>query len=148
MGGGASRVTPMKVVGICAILLVVCSYADANAKTFDAIPSKMRLRDGDNFTVECKNVNTGVIDRESVDVDAATVTIEIPGSAPIVHKITQFSIAYDWNQDRFGTTMVVNAHLQLAEWGETPRRQGIGLVNSGERWMSHHDDDSWWNCAN
>jgi hypothetical protein len=127
------------------MLLVGCSYADA--KTLDAIPPKMHLRDGDSFSVECKNVNTGVIDRESVNVDAATVTIEIPGSAPVVHKITQFSVAYDMNADRFGA-MDVNAHLQLALWGETASRQGIGLVNSGHRWMSQHDDDSYWNCAN
>jgi hypothetical protein len=45
------------------------------------------LKNGDSFSVECRNNRTGTIDRETVDVDAATVTIEIPGSKPIAHHV-------------------------------------------------------------
>jgi hypothetical protein len=75
--------------------LTICSV-DSNAKVFDYrhMPKNInQLRNADSFSVECRNDRTGVIDRESVDVDSATVTVEIPGSEPIVHHITQFGIS-------------------------------------------------------
>ena len=129
------------------VALAVCSVG-SSAKVFDVrhYPRKANeLRNGDNFSVECRDRRTGVIDRESVDVDAATVTVEMPGSEPIVHHITQFSINGGPVQDRFGQ-LGLELHVVVAEWGQIGAI-GVGLILSGDRWVSHHEDDTWWTCA-
>jgi hypothetical protein len=88
-----------------AVLAVLAICQGSNAKVFDDqhMPkSPNQLRNGDSFSVECRNNRTGVIDRESVDVDSATVTVEIPGREPIVHRITEFNVMGRRVQDRFG----------------------------------------------
>jgi hypothetical protein len=130
--------------------LTICSVG-SSAKVFDLqhMPSganAIPLRNADSFSVECRNNRTGVIDRESVDVDSATVTVEIPGSEPLVHHITQFSISGREVQDRFGQ-LGMGFYVQRAEWGQIGASR-FGLILSGDRWISHHEDDTWWTCAN
>jgi hypothetical protein len=130
------------------IALSTCS-AGSNAKVFDFqhLPKNInQLQNADSFSVECRNDRTGVIDRESVDVDAATVTVEIPGSGPIVHHITQFVVTGHKVQDRFGQPGL-ELYLAVADWGRIGA-SGVGLLLSGNRWLSHHEDDTWWTCAN
>ncbi len=128
--------------------LTLCSVG-SNAKVFDFghIPKNVNeLRNGDSFSVECRNNGTGVIDRETVDVDAATVTVEMPGSESIVHQITSFAITGGEVQDRFGRPGL-ELHVVVADWGKIGA-SGVGLLLSGDRWLSHHEDDTWWTCAN
>jgi hypothetical protein len=128
--------------------LTICS-AGSNAKVFDFqhMPKNInQLRNADSFSVECRNNRTGVIDHESVDVDLATVTVEIPGSEPIVHHINRFSIGGHQVQDRFGQ-LGMEFYVQAAGWGQIGA-SGVGLLLSGDRWISHHEDDTWWTCAN
>lgn len=128
--------------------LTICSI-DSYGKVFDLqhMPKNInQLRNGDNFSVECKSNRTGVIDRESVDVDSATVTVEIPGREPIVHHITRFSMGLHGVQDRFGQPGT-EFYVQAASWGQIGA-SAVGLLFSGDRWVSHHEDDTWWTCAN
>lgn len=116
----------------------------ASAKVFDDqhLPKNInQLRNGDSFSVECRNMSTGVIDRETVDVDAATVTVEIPGNEPIVHHITEFSVYPRQIQDRFGQPGI-EVLVMAAAWGHSQ------LFLSSDRWMSNHEDGSVWMCAN
>jgi hypothetical protein len=123
--------------------LTACSIS-SNAKVFDLqhLPSRnpVQLRDGDNFSVECRNNRTGVIDRETVDVDAATLTIEIPDSEPVVHHITTFSINARQIYDRFGQPGM-ELYVDVANWG-----QGSLILSRG-RWLSQHEDSTLWTCA-
>jgi hypothetical protein len=122
--------------------LTLCSLR-SNAKVFDLRQKNLnQLRNADSFSVECKSDRTGVIDRETVDVDAATVTVEIPDSAPAVHHITQFLIDISDVKDRFGQPAIA-VHLRLANWG-----RDVGLFFNGGRWYSRHDDQTTWTCAN
>lgn len=128
--------------------LTTCSVC-SSAKVFDNqhVPKNINeLRNGDSFSVKCSNDGSGVIDRESVDVDSATVTVEIPGSAPMVHHITQFAIDGRQTQDRFGRPGL-ELSVIVADWGRIGA-SGVGLLLSGGRWLSHHEDDTWWTCAN
>jgi hypothetical protein len=128
--------------------LVTCSIG-SSAKVFDAqhLPKNpQQLQNADNFSVECRNERTGVIDRESVDVDAATVTVEIPGSAPVVHRIIRFAVGGGTTEDRFGQ-QAEEMHLVMANWGLIGD-SGVGLWWSGERFASRHEDNSLWLCAN
>ena len=127
--------------------LVILS-GGSNAKVFDYqhIPKNInQLRNGDSFSVECRNNQTGVIDRETVDVDAASVIVEIAGSAPDVHHITKFGITGGEVQDRFGQPGL-ELHVVFADWGQIGA-SGVGLLFSGDRWYSHHEDNTWWTCA-
>lgn len=133
-------------------VLALCSLG-SNAKVFDLkhIPKNInQLRNGDSFSVECKDNygNADVIDLETVDVDAATVTIAIPGRTSAIHTITNFAITNGrQGQDRFGQ-QILELHLILVEWGRVTGGTGVGLIWSDDRWLSHHDDGSWWTCAN
>jgi hypothetical protein len=121
----------------------------SSAKVFDIqhIPKNYQvLQNADNFSVECRNERTGVIDQESVDVDAATVTVEIPGSAPIVHPITHFVVGGSQTEDRFGKP-ALELHLEMVDWGKIGDA-GVGLIWSGERFVSRHEDNVVWWCAN
>jgi hypothetical protein len=118
----------------------------AHAKVFDHPPKKILLQDTDSFSVECKNNKTGVIDRESVDVDSGNVTIDIPGNSPVVHKITNFSWGLHNPRDRFGAIQW-EVYLQIVGWGMIGNQMVGLLLSGGERWTSHHEDDSWWGCA-
>ena len=132
-----------------ALMSLTTLSVDLNAKVFDFqhVPKNLnQLRNADSFSVECRNNRTGVIDRETVDVDAATVTVEIPGGEPNVHHITAFSITDREIQDRFGQPGL-ELYLQVADWGQIGA-SGVGLLLSGDRWLSHHEDDTWWTCAN
>jgi hypothetical protein len=125
--------------------LTVCSVG-SNAKVFQHWPENNELRNADSFSVECRNNRTGTIDRETVDVDAATVTIEISGSEPIVHHITGFALGVHQVQDRFGQPRW-EFFVRAADWGRIGASV-VGLVLTDERWYSHHEDGTWWKCAN
>jgi hypothetical protein len=128
--------------------LTICSVG-SKAKVFDYqhMPKNInQLRNADSFSLECRDNHTGVIDRESVDVDAGTVTVEIPDREPLVHNITWFSITGREIQDRFGQPGM-ELYLQAANWGQIGA-SGVGLLLSGDRWYSHHEDNTWWTCAN
>jgi hypothetical protein len=136
------------VLAAAVLPLLLCS-AGTNAKVFDYqhLPANLqRLENADSFSVECRNDQTGVIDRESVDVDAATVTVEIPGTEPVVHRISHFGIDARQVQDRFGQ-VGEDLYLDLVQWGRSGNTM-IGMMISNGRWLSHHEDDSWWTCAN
>jgi hypothetical protein len=105
-----------------------------------------QLQNADSFSVECRSQRTGVVDRESVDVDAATVTVEIPGSAPVVHPITHFVVSGSQTEDRFGQP-ALDLHLGMVNWGRTANAD-VGLIWSGERFASRHEDNILWWCAN
>jgi hypothetical protein len=113
--------------------LATCSIG-SSAKVFDMqhVPRNIQLQNADSFSVECRNDRTGVIDRESVDVDAATVTVEIPGSAPVVHRISQFAVNGSQVQDRFGQ-IGMELHLEVANWGTlaTPASAYTCLTTAG-----------------
>ena len=129
-------------------VLTTCSVG-SNAKVFDLqhIPKNLNdPRNADSFSVECRNTTTGVIDRETVDVDSATVTVEIPGSEPIVHHNVGFSLGVHHISDRFGQP-AVDFYVQSADWGRIGA-SAVGLLLSGDRWLSHHEDNTWWTCAN
>ena len=36
--------------------------------------------------------------------------------------------------------------VQAANWGRIGAT-GVGLILSGNRWLSHHEDDTYWTCA-
>lgn len=130
-------------------LALVAAVSGAEAKVFDManLPKRIeQLQNGGSFSVECKNNDTGVIDRESVDVDAGTVTVEIPGKVTAVHKILTFGIGLHQGQDRFGAPSF-ELYVNDAGWGQIGS-SGVGLLLSGDRWLSHHEDNSWWTCAN
>jgi hypothetical protein len=133
------------------VTLLILSTAAASPKIFDPshMPNKVSVKDGDSFSVECKNASSGLAsgpaDLEEVDVDNATVTITFPGNAPVVHKITQFSMVQDRIEDRFGATNS-DMHLQDVHWGGSSSR--TGLTFSDGRWRSYHEDGSFWVCAN
>lgn len=130
------------------VALTTCSVC-SSAKVFDLqhLPRNyQQLQNADSFSVECRNTRTGVIDRESVDVDLSIVRVEIPGSEPVVHRITQFSVGTREVEDRFGQR-AMEYYLMLAEWGQLGGI-GVGLMLPPDgRWGSHHEDDSWWTCA-
>ncbi len=132
-------------------VIAALAICQSNAKVFDLqhLPKNInQLRNADSFSVECRNNSTGVIDRESVDVDSATVTVDIPGSQPIVHHITTFGINARQVQDRFGQ-LGYEYYLEIADWGQIGR-SAVGLLLSGGYgglWLSHHEDDTWWTCA-
>jgi hypothetical protein len=79
------------------LFLTIAAFVLSMAGVFIAdkwalIRSLEQERSFQGFSVECKNDHTGVIDRETVNVDAATVTIEAPpGSKPDVFQISVFS---------------------------------------------------------
>jgi hypothetical protein len=129
--------------------LATCSIG-SSAKVFDLqhLPKNyQQLQNADSFSVECRNPRTGVIDRESVDVDAATVTVEVPGSAPVVHRITHFVVNGSQTEDRFGTP-ALELHLEMVNWGRIGDAY-VGLMWSGGRFVSRHEDNiEWWGCAN
>ena len=128
--------------------LATCSIC-SSAKVFDSqhIPKNpQQLQNADSFSVECRNQTTGVVDRESVDVDAATVTVEIPGSAPVEHPIIGFAVGGGETQDRFGQP-AEELHLVAANWGRIGN-SGVGLWWTGERFASRHEDNILWWCAN
>jgi hypothetical protein len=134
---------------ILSALVLLVAVSGAHAKVFDQahVPRMpWRLQEGDSFSVECKNDQTGVIDRESVDVDPGTVTVEIPGKEPAVHKILSFALGMHQGQDRFGA-LSFELYVQDASWGRLGNT-GVGLILSGNRWLSHHEDNSYWTCAN
>jgi hypothetical protein len=119
-----------------------------SAKSFFAINRKPEsdrlLENADSFSVECENQTTGVVDRESVDVDAGTVTIEIPGRAPVVHKILNYSLDPRDSTDRFGNHGT-EVELVIVEWSKDNRLGRID-VNQGAGNFSSHDG-SGWNCT-
>ena len=130
-------------------LALVAAVSGAEAKVFDMahLPKRIeQLQNGDSFSVECKNNDTGVIDHESVDVDAGTVTVEIPGKVTAVHKILTFGIDVHQGQDRFGAPSF-EYYVNDAGWGRIGSSD-VGLTLSGDRWISHHEDNSWWTCGN
>ena len=148
MTNSSNRAIPLAYLRAAALTLTLCSVG-SNAKIFD-IQHRPRniiqLQNGDSFSVECRNENTGVIDRKSVDVDAATVTVEIPGSAPVVHRITQFAMGTRDVQDRFGQPGM-EVYVAVADWGRIGG-QGLGLIfGADDRWRSYHEDNTWWMCA-
>lgn len=129
-------------------LALVAAVSGAHSKVFDMahLPKNIeQLQNGDSFSVECKNDQTGVIDRESVDVEAGTVAVEIPGKVRAVHKILTFGIGMHQGQDRFGAPSF-EFYVNDAGWGQIGN-SGVGLLLSGDRWLSHHEDNSWWTCA-
>ena len=131
------------------VIVLIMWSVGSNAKVFDFqhVPQNLnQLRNADSFSVECRSARTGMIDRESVDVDAATATVEIPGSEPLVHHITKFTITERMIQDRFGQPGV-EVYLLDALWGQIGA-SAVGLILSSDRWSSHHEDDTWWTCAN
>src|ERR1700677_1295094 len=95
-----------KIIAIAVVALAMTGAARANAKTVPIAQMPrteqqlQQLRNGDSFSVECRNTISGVIDRESVDVDAGTVTVEMP-SGTTVHKITDFAIGTRTVPDKF-----------------------------------------------
>jgi hypothetical protein len=151
--GNVGMKTPWRTFTVL-MALATCSIG-SNAKVFDAqhLPKNtQQLQNADSFSVECRDQRTGVVDRESVDIDAATVTVEIPGSAPVVHPIIRFAVGGYTTQDRFGQP-AEEMHLVMANWGRIGNSDGVGLNGvglwwSGERFASRHEDNSLWLCAN
>jgi hypothetical protein len=143
----------VKAYAIAAALLALATPADAKVLEGQNLPPGWnKLRNADSFSVECRNVHTGVIDRETVDVDAATVTVEIPGAAPVVHRIISFAIDPKPVVDQFGQYAGWDMPLIAADWA----RDGdtmvglllVGSANGPRRWSSAHEDRSVWFCAN
>ena len=90
-------------------VIAALAICQSNAKVFDLqhLPKNInQLRNADSFSVECRNNSTGVIDRESVDVNSATVTVDIPGSQPIVHHITTFGNKCTSSSGSFRSTWI------------------------------------------
>jgi hypothetical protein len=131
-----------------AAALLACSVGSHAKMLPDKVLPKdwNRLENADSFSVECRNPQTGMIDRESVDVDARTVTIESPGAEPVVHRITGFLLSGNPVQDKFGSPAGWDMYLALAAWGRTSYGASVGLFFSG-RWYSRHEDGATWNCA-
>jgi hypothetical protein len=100
-------------------------------------PNVNQPRNADSFSVECRSERGGVIDRESVD--------EMPGSAPAVHHITSFALNERQVQDRFGQ-LGLELYVIDASWGRIGNSV-VGLFVSGH-FVSHHEDNTWWTCAN
>jgi hypothetical protein len=126
------------------IVLTTCSV-DSNAKTFSMadMPNQVQqLQNADSFSIECRNDHSGVVDRETVDVDSATVTIETPGYNPIVNRITNFIVSRSTSVDRFGQRNM-EAHLIMVSWGGSTR-----LFITNGRWLSSHGGNDLWSCAN
>jgi hypothetical protein len=138
----------MRRLFVLALLCAGLASPNADAKVLDITdPNPNQLHNADSFSVECKNNRTGVIARESVDVDAATVTIEVPGNAPEVHHITQWLLDLSDAQDRFGKPGLA-VRLRLVYW-DTPRKVGLvfARISGGDRWFSNQDGQTWI-CAN
>jgi hypothetical protein len=138
----------LKAYAIAAVM-IACSFG-SNAKMLDdkVLPKDWnQLKNADSFSVECRNPQTGVIDRESVDVDARTVTIETPGKEPVIRPILQFSLGGEPVQDKFGLPSGWDMHLAFASWAHRGY-ESFGLILSEGRWYSRHEDDTTWNCAN
>jgi hypothetical protein len=140
-----------KALVIAAAAMIACSIG-SNAKVLEGenLPANWnQLRNADSFSIECKNFSTGVIDRETVDTVYGTVTIEVPGAAPIVHHITSFAIDPHPITDRFGSGLTAGWEMELviADWAQRGST-GIGLLRSPNgRWSSSHEDGSAWFCA-
>jgi len=121
----------------------------AQAKFFrDGVSFDYRkLANGDSFSVECQSDQTGVTDRESVDVDATTITIEIPGSSPVVHKILDSIMIPDRATDRFGHSAVED-EVGAVFWAKADangvHHDGLwlGPVTNGKN-ISDHAGSSW-----
>jgi hypothetical protein len=110
----------MKLLVAFALLQLLSSAAQAKFFRYDS-PQHQRtdtLKAADSFSVECENRTTGVVDRESVDVDAATVAIEIPGSAPVVHKIFSYFVDQQQSTDQFGN-LGTEVEVGMIRWSKT-----------------------------
>lgn len=130
---------------------VTLATAPASAKVFDFNnPPSSVLSDGDNLSLECKNGN--VTDSESLDVDAATITISVGrGASPLVRPITSFHMGWREVRDRFGS-ISREVFVRGAGWSGgaltliDDRVDFAGRYVPG-RYMSQHDG-GWWRCAN
>jgi hypothetical protein len=137
------------------VLTLLCAglaSPNANAKEID--PTRQdpnQLRNADSFAVECES-DQGVIGRVGVDVDAATITVEMPGRAPEVHPITKFQVwSGDSAPDRFGKSRYKSVHLMYAFWGTGEVMFGVVRVTDkvvGARWDYLPGDTTVWPCAN
>ncbi len=110
----------MKLLVAFALLQLLSSAAQAKFFRYDS-PRQQRtntLKAADSFSVECENRTTRVIDRESVDVDAGTVTIEIPGSAPVAHKILSYYVDQQQSTDQFGNPGI-EVEVGMIRWSKT-----------------------------
>lgn len=136
----------MKKLHFAAAISALLASPSAHAKDIDASHMTSaeitQLRDADSFSVECRHGN--VTDRESVDVDAATVTIEVPGKAPEVHHVTNGYFDIGDAQDRFGKPLL-RMRLKAVFWGAASLVWNGG---SDQRWFSSHADKTLWTCAN
>jgi hypothetical protein len=135
-----------------AVILAMVACSNAKVLPGQQLPAHWdQLRNADSFSVDCRNVNTGVIDRETVDVDAGTVTVEIPGAEPVVHRIIQFAIEPRPVVDRFDQPSGWDMPLAVATWARAGS-QNFGLLLTGgvggpRQWSSAHEDGSLWMCA-
>ena len=137
--------TKALVVTLSAVTALTLCSLGSSAKVFDLRQKNLnQLRNADSFSVECKSDRTGVIDRETVDVDAATVTIEVPGKAPEVHHVTNGYFDIGDAQDRFGKPLL-RMRLKAVFWGAASLVWNGG---SDQRWFSSHADKTLWTCAN
>lgn len=73
------------------------------------------------------------------------MTVEVPGQMPAVHHIVSFAVDERQVQDHFGQ-MGFELHLINATWGHIGNSM-VGLLWNGDRWLSHHEDNTWWTCA-
>jgi len=138
----------MKLHSIAALLTIFAGLSPnaAHSKVVDYTRQDVNeLRNTDSFSVECES-DRGVIGRVGVDVDAATITIEVPGEAPAVHPITKFSMWSGDTPDRFGRT---HMHLMYVFWGSGPDMQGVVRATDkvvGSRWEYLPGDTTVWSC--
>jgi len=133
----------MKLLVAFALLQLLSSAAQAKFFRNSVFPRMDHLSLADSFSVECENQKTGVVDRESVDVDAGTVTIEIPGSAPVVHKLLSYALDPHPSTDRFGNHGV-EVGLVIVEWSKDFLQGRLQTDPSGN--FSSHDGSTW-NCT-
>jgi hypothetical protein len=151
------------VTTVCALLITLLSGGQAKYLENKGFPLEFKLADGDSFTVECKNDN-GVIDRESVDVDAETWTINVPGLPTVVRKIQGYLVRTSPAIDRFGQLSGFNAYVAEVHYkvpGSKPEYNNLHrrLEYKDGAWpalhvdaelddyRSLHEDGTWWVCT-
>jgi hypothetical protein len=138
----------VKAYALAAAMLACSAGTHAKMLPDKVLPKDWnRLENADSISVECRNRQTGVIDRESVDVDARTVTVEIPGADPVVHRITGFQLSGDPVRDKIGYPAGWDMYLALPAWGRTSYGASVGLIFSEGRWYSRHEDGTTSNWA-